>query len=458
MVHDKRRKVLSVLVGALASGAYWAGVRPSGYGCGPSLGLLLGFYWLLLVYFTQPESRFPTRNLYVLLVFVIGFSIGGMQGYGQYNQWIKGMFHYDIANDIFIDISPAVGFLHLFTCGLTWGGFPALLLAWIMYCKNDAMEWITRVALALGGYFVVQLLLQVFPQLFLPFYNTGIYSDLEGCPDCQRTMDTAGNTWGYFGAFMFLAIYTLLRNKQTRRIILPISLGFAVTFGFGGFLHRGNIPGSPLEFLPWWKFWEYACGFGGGLSVFITFWHVNQAGDIKRSMQRHEHAKPVAHVAGFWVPLFVALGELGRDRLYQAGKLLFKVYGIDHRDAFQYAGYAFIAVVVLLFLWKLRVQVRDIKLKAGSLDSLFITNPTPVFVGIYVGFYELAYLSWIRAPFTLLTFTIPILTASSVILSLILLQFVKRSPGEGLEAGNTMIKEERHTTPTIAEGRDFPSI
>jgi hypothetical protein len=53
----RRTQALAVLVGALMGGAYWAGVRPSGYGSGPSMGLLWGFYWLLLVWWAFPGER-----------------------------------------------------------------------------------------------------------------------------------------------------------------------------------------------------------------------------------------------------------------------------------------------------------------------------------------------------------------------------------------------------------------
>lgn len=89
-VVTKQTKILTVLFAALAGGAYWCTVRSSGQGCGPSMGLMWGLYWILLVSFISPDKKFPSQASFILLLFIIGFGIGGTQGYGQFNQWIRG--------------------------------------------------------------------------------------------------------------------------------------------------------------------------------------------------------------------------------------------------------------------------------------------------------------------------------------------------------------------------------
>src|SRR6056297_2317464 len=149
MFNLREKKIFTILFAALAGGTYWCTVRPSGYGSGPSLGLMWGLYWTLLSWMlfsqeTRPKT-FPSQSLYVLLVLAIGFGLGGMQGYGQFNQWMRGDFHLKTNANVIVPISPMYGFYHLSICGLTWGGIPALFLAWLLTSKNTPKDWILRV-------------------------------------------------------------------------------------------------------------------------------------------------------------------------------------------------------------------------------------------------------------------------------------------------------------------------
>lgn len=81
----------------------------------------------------------------------------------------------------------------------------------------------------------------MYPRCFHPLYSEGLYADLEYCVDCQRTLDTARNTYAHLGGFLFPAVFTLWRNKASRYLVVPVSLGFALTFSTGGFLHSLQV-------------------------------------------------------------------------------------------------------------------------------------------------------------------------------------------------------------------------
>ncbi|MFX0102006.1 MAG: hypothetical protein ACFFCS_20745 [Candidatus Hodarchaeota archaeon] len=393
----RKHKGLTILVGALAGGAFWAAVRPAGYGSGPSLGLIWGFYWLILVYYLYPRSKFPTSNIYMMLAMVVGFSLGGMQGYGQFNQWMRGSFYLDstdLKNLRIEPISPVYGFYHLLICGLSWGGIPALLLSWILTCKNSTKEWIIRLILAVAGNVGMRLLVVIIPELFLPLYSEGYYFDLVTNPDCQRTIDSALGTYGHLGSFIVLATYTLIKNKRAGKVILPIATGLALSFGVGGLLHLFYFIPS-LWGINWWKLWEFSCGFGGGISLFSTFWYLEREGIIETSLKEHENARPRAYLWGFWIPMYVAAAELGRDKINALGKHLFDVSGgaINLKDEFSYGGIAFIAFIILIFLWHLN---RGVKEKTGKeCKLLYIKRPEITFFTILAGFSIIGISTWI---------------------------------------------------------------
>lgn len=394
-VIPKKYNILSILSVALAGGVFWSTVRPSGYGSGPSMGLLWGIYWILLMSFLFDQKRFPTQASYVLLVFIIGFALGGMQGYGQFNQWMTGRFYLDTQSGEYIGISRFYGFYHLFICGLTWGGFPALFLAWVFCSQNNYKRWIERLLVGIIGFMVFQLLIGYYPQIFLPFYNKGYYSDASLCLDCQRTIDTAKNTYGFLGSFLFLSFFTLTRNNKTKYFILPISLGFAISFSFAGFLHSLQVV-PELSTYPWWKMWEFMCGFGGGLSLFFSFWLVQKKEIFKAFTMKYEGKEAKKLWWGFWIPLLVAIGILTRDRIHQIAKVYVIMYGIDLTSEFIYLEIAAIIITLMYFLYKL-IQFKK---NNENLDTLLVDRPKLFYLLLYSGFFWLSMIRWIYIPFT----------------------------------------------------------
>lgn len=397
----------TVLTAALIGGSWWCTVRSSGEGSGPSMGLIFGLYWLLLMIWAFSQFKIPKKSTYILLVFVIGFGLAGMQGYGQFNQWMQGVFYFDRRADLYTPISPLYGVYHLFICGLTWGGWPALLLSWILLYRTSEKLWIQRIVVAIAAYALMQWLISLFPHLFLPLYGRGYYQDLVFCPDCQRTLDTAANTYGYLGMFLLLTVHSAWVERKSLYVILPIALGFALSFSVGGLLHRLDVYVEN----PWWKMWEYTCGFGAGLALSATFWLLKKRGILQDYIAKSPDSPPAWQLwLGFWIPLYFAIGELTRDRLHQVAKVWNILYGFDVRALF--AMFALFAVVLVGILFCLRL-IRFLHHHEDA-DILRFRHPFEVFLIVYNGFYALILLYWIRLPLTFENNVISILTLLSV--------------------------------------------
>jgi hypothetical protein len=397
----------TILAAALIGGSWWCTVRSSGEGSGPSMGLIFGLYWLLLMMWILPEFRIPKKSTYILLVFVIGFGLAGMQGYGQFNQWMQGFFYFDRSANLYTPISPLYGVYHLFICGLTWGGWPALLLSWILLHRTSEKLWIQRIIIAVAAYVLMQWLISLFPHLFLPLYSRGYYQDLAFCPDCQRTLNTAANTYGYLGMVVLLTLHSAWVERKSLYVILPIALGFALSFSFGGLLHRVDVHVEN----PWWKMWEYTCGFGGGMALFSTFWLLKKRGILQNYIAKIPDSPPAWQLwLGFWIPLYFAIGELSRDRLHQVAKVWNILYGFDARDLF--AMLALFAVVIVWGLLCLHL-IRFLRHREDA-DILRFRHPFKIFLIVYNGFYALILLYWIRFPLSFENNVISILTLLSM--------------------------------------------
>jgi hypothetical protein len=414
---------MSILFAALAGGAYWCTVRAAGEGSGPSMGLMWGLYWVLLLAFLHPGKGFPTQGSFVLLVFVVGFAIGGTQGYGQFNQWMQGRFYLDVDTEQYVPIARVYGFYHLFICGLTWGGIPALLLSWLISAKAGFWVWTLRIFLAVTGTTVALQLVELYPRYFHPLYDRGFYVDLQYCVDCQRTLATASNTYAHLGGFLFPAVFTLWRDAFSRYLILPVSFGFALTFSTGGFLHSLQVVPGLTEY-PWWKMWEFTCGLGGGLSLMIAFWALYRQGVWKSFVEYSFRAKPALVLwFGFWMPLFFCIGWLLQDRINQVAKVWNKIYGLDVRDLFDYFETGAVVIAAGMFLYKVYVYYHNNRRR----EQLLVDRPVRMFILMYSGFFWLIMLRWVYVPFTIEKNIITLLAMSAYLISLVVFYRMRKN-------------------------------
>ena len=93
--------------------------------------------------------------------------------------------------------------------------------------------------------------------------------------------------------------------------------------------------------------------------------------------------------------MYVAVAELGRDKINALGKHLFNVSegAINFKDEFSYGGIAFIAFIIFIFLGHL---IHGVKEKAGrDCKLLYIKRPEIPFIAIVAGFFIIGISTWI---------------------------------------------------------------
>ena len=276
---------------------YWAIRGTSGYG-GASGGAFAGLGWACLwMYFSHRNGQAQYRRYaseWIFLAIALGITVGGFSGYGIFIAWIRGMFNLDAPNT-WVDMSPWVGYLWLFLCGVHWGGATGCFMAW---CAPDKplrwQDWAMRIACGVGGAVLLRILIALFPQVFFPHYAAGYYSDPAYIKDCTRVMSTIKELGIHLGLVGGFLLYEVLRKDwRSVRLILTMAIGFALPFAVGGLWQTLN--GAALK-IDYWKNWEMSIGLGGGVAFSLAFYFFNQPQPEK---VRHEYGIwPVLSILG----------------------------------------------------------------------------------------------------------------------------------------------------------------
>ena len=99
----------------------------------------------------------------------------------------------------------------------------------------------------------------------------------------------------------FLIFEIVRRDWRAVRIMLVMSLGFAIPFAVGGYWH--TMHGSELR-IDWWKNWEMTIGLGGGLAFGLAFYLFNQpeSANAPRTVTRLER------IFGIGLTLWLTVG------------------------------------------------------------------------------------------------------------------------------------------------------
>jgi len=265
-----------VMIMGLAGAFFWAIRGTTGFG-GSQGGALAGLGWAMLWYiFSQTggqSDRRPYGAMRVIAAITFGAAFGGMTGYGVYVAWVQGNFYLNHPEGL-RTVSTWTGYLALFICGLHWGGNAGAFLSWCAPRRPLGLAgWMGRVGSGIVGLAAAWLLVRVFPQAFLPFYQEGIYEAKEYAT-CQRAVGSLHTIAPHIGLFFgFLGFEIYRRDWRAVATMILLSLGFAVSFAVGGIWH--TFHGSGLA-LGWWKNWEMSIGLGGGIAYGLVFWRFNR--------------------------------------------------------------------------------------------------------------------------------------------------------------------------------------
>jgi hypothetical protein len=278
----------------------WAIRGTSGFGGvdgGLYAGLGWGILWFLLSDLGQRQG--PLSSPWMVSAITLGIAVGGMTGYGVYISWIQGSFYLNYPLDP-RPIAPWTGYAMLFVCGMHWGGMAGVLMSWCL--PTSAIKWwmwLIRLGAGFAGGWCVLLLVDRCPNLFLPFYDEGIYQESQHAT-CRRAVNSLRNIAPHLGAFLgFLSLEVIRRNWPAVGLSILISLGFALSFAVGGYWQTFHQTGIALD---WWKKWEMTIGLGGGVAIGLAFCCFNKPvseGSFRRS--------PSAYIFGAGFPIWLVM-------------------------------------------------------------------------------------------------------------------------------------------------------
>ncbi|MFO7973535.1 MAG: hypothetical protein R6V12_02755 [Candidatus Hydrogenedentota bacterium] len=323
--------LLIAVVMGLMGAFYWAIRGTGGFG-GAAGGTFAGFGWALLwLAFSRhgpPDGeRRPYSNPWMLWAITLGIAFGGLTGYGVYISWLNGEFYLNHPEGM-RTVGAWTGYTMLFVCGLHWGGNTGCFMAWCAPRRKVTWKgWLIRIGCGIAGAVAAGVIVRVFPQWFLPFYDEGLYS-VDEYATCRRALGSIRNIAPHVGlAAGFLGYELARKDWRAAGMILVMALGFAIPFTVGGYWQ--TMHGSELR-IDWWKNWEMTIGLGGGLAFGLAFYLFNLPGEAPPSK-----LGPKARAffqTGFpvWLPLAVILlstysgvtGHFGIERSARMGHAL----------------------------------------------------------------------------------------------------------------------------------------
>lgn len=293
---------------ALMGAFFWAIRGTAGFG-GETGGTLAGFGWALLwcacAELLGDADRRPYRGPWLMLAITGGIAFGGFTGYGVYTAWVRGAFYLDYPNGA-REVSAWSGYAMLFLCGLHWGGNTGCFMAWCAPARRlSGRDWAERITWGAAGAVGAYAFVLAFPQLFLPYFDEGIYG-VPANRTCTRALGSIRNIAPHVGLLLGAFGYELRRgDRRAVALIVTMALGFALPFAAGGWWH--TMRGSNLQ-IDWWKNWEMTIGLVGGLAFGAAFWRFNRpAPDRADSPGRLERAwlRTGFHLS---LPSFILLG------------------------------------------------------------------------------------------------------------------------------------------------------
>ncbi len=353
MQHNKRDYISLALIMALMGAFFWAIRGTGGYG-GSSGGALAGLgwaaLWLGLSQLLGDADRRPYGNGKAFAAITFGIALGGFTGYGVYTAWVNGL--YQMNREVTREIAPWTGYAMLFLCGLHWGGVTGAFLSWAAPAKPIGwIGWMGRIAAGVGGAMLAVRMVEWFPEWFLPFYSEGYYQNEEYTTSI-RAMRSAPNVMQHVGLFLgFLLFEIARRDWRAVKLMLVMSLGFAIPFAVGGYWHTVHKI-SDLQ-IDWWKNWEMTIGLGGGLAFGLAFYLFNRpTAGIPRPTTRAER------IFGIGLTMWLA----GREVILGAYEGFIRSHQLEDslESTREYASWVYIVIATVVGLvWIYRTLTFD---------------------------------------------------------------------------------------------------
>jgi hypothetical protein len=346
----------------------WAVRGTFGYGAIPGstfAGTCFAITWYFLnKHCTADGPRRRYSSGWAVFGIIVGIGINGMHGWMQYQKWDKGVFPMNPDPALYID--PWVGYVWWFIAALPWAGTCALLVGWAGAQRRYTWkEWLLRIAMGAGGLFGALGFRFAFPQLVLPNYHLGIYSDLSACSGCREALEDTGTALAFFGAFMGLLLFEILQ-KDWANVKLALIVG--VTTALWWMLFQAiNIQQYK------WRYFEAWAGVGIGVGFGLAFYACNApVKDTTAGISARPNAERVLGV-------YFALAAALVFSVYQAitGAVELAV-GTDTGSLAIWLLVVIGGGGIAIWVWSLvrtvkhPLQARESEGKAGDFDKLFL--------------------------------------------------------------------------------------
>ncbi|MBX7259616.1 MAG: hypothetical protein K1Y02_24880 [Candidatus Hydrogenedentes bacterium] len=278
--------VLPTVLFAALGGMTWAVRGCSGYG--GSMGCLFaGVTWGTAWWFIAREpgeiqSRRYTSG-WIILALTIGIGMAGARGWMQWPSFFAGRLMTNAAQNEFVPISRAYGFLWLFIAGMPWAGLGACMLAW---CGAErpanawriAMRWTLRFACGFAGVVIAKHLLDTYPEMFHPLYKSiaAKYEDLENNPSLKRLLSDNRAAIAHMGMYLGFLAFEAARLHR-KNVILIVTVGTVNGLGWALLQNWKWAPGLfGGDIFNWWRCWESSGGISIGVAYGIAYFLVNR--------------------------------------------------------------------------------------------------------------------------------------------------------------------------------------
>lgn len=279
LVHDL---VLPTLLFAALGGMTWAVRGSSGYGASAGCifaGVMWGAAWWFIAREPQRDRLRRYSSAWIVLAVTVGVGISGARGWMQWPSFFEGKLQTNYAAGEYVPISRTYGFVWLFIAGVPWAGNGACLLAWCGSLRETrAWHWAIRIACGIGGAVLARYLFELYPQWFLPLYETleDRYRDFEQNPNLRRLKNDSGAAILHLGAYLGLLGYEIGR-RDWKNVGLISTVGLVNGAGWALLQNWKWAPDVwPSANFNWWRCWESSGGISIGIAFGLAYFLVNR--------------------------------------------------------------------------------------------------------------------------------------------------------------------------------------
>jgi hypothetical protein len=260
-------------------------------------GACYAIVWLFLSRRNDPGNsslQRPYRSGWLVIGMVIFIAVGGFHGWMQITGWTRGVFMAGVP------IDPAFGYAYWIIASMPWAGLGAVAIAWTgSRHPSTPKEWVLRIVFGGAGVLIALALWSAFPRVFLPDYQTGLYSTEPTNRTITGALSGTETDMIFLGIYAGLLSYEIFR-KDWRNVKLITIVG-VVTAAWWVLFQAVHVD------LINWKWWEESAGAGIGLGFGLAFYICNRPEQIPEPPVTKKDMEKWENVIGIYFPLCVAV-------------------------------------------------------------------------------------------------------------------------------------------------------